>query len=111
MNNLAGGVMNDLQYNIIVAIRRSALAEAFNEAVLQYDALGGATLREEMMEADRALREALKEAGIKVFDRFREETDRGEMTVWMSRPGGTNSGDDPWRVALAGSTIREGAWR
>lgn len=97
--------MNEISYYVIKAIRETEVAQAFNRAVQDYDRNGGAERKAEMMRADEVLRIQLKEAGIRVFDRFQEETDRGEMTVWMFRENGMQL-CEPWRVSLAGFDVR-----
>jgi hypothetical protein len=97
--------MNEIAYNVIKAIRETEVAQAFNRAVQDYDRNGGEDRKTEMFRADEILRVQLKEAAIKIIDRSQEETDKGQMTVWMFRENGMQL-CEPWRVSLAGFDVR-----
>ena len=108
--------MNEISYNVIKAIRETEVAQALNRACQDYDRNGGEERKAEMMRADEILRIQLKEAGIKVFDRFQEDTDKGQMTVWMFRENEEHKdnrsaarmieADEKFRAELKGAGIK-----
>jgi hypothetical protein len=100
--------MNELEKTIVNAIRHSEWANKLTERCFDYEEHKDNRSAARMIEADEKLRAELKGAGIKIYERSSQETARGEWTVWLYRPNwNCDDADDPCRVALAGTTIRQ----
>jgi len=100
--------MNELEKTIVSAIRGSEWANKLTERCFEYEERKDNRSLARLIEADEILRAELKGAGVHIYERSPQETARGEWTVWLYRANwNQDDADDPYRVALAGVTIRQ----